>query len=60
MAATTEKVGNEQASTKTKHKLLKPIYYHGRLIDEAEVKNGIEVDLDESQVEMLRKEGCIA
>jgi hypothetical protein len=56
MAATTE--SKTQPAT-TKHKLLKPIYYHGQLIDEKRIAEGIEVDLDERQVEMLKQAGCI-
>lgn len=59
MAATTEKTGAEESAPKKKYKILKPVHYYGRLIDERDIAAGIELELDDSQAEMLRKEGCI-
>jgi hypothetical protein len=59
MAATTEKSGAEQSALKKTYKILKPIHYYGRLIGEREIAEGIELELDDAQAEMLRKEGCI-
>lgn len=41
------------------HKLVKPIYYRDKYIDEDQIKAGIEVELDDEQVKLLRDSGCI-
>lgn len=41
------------------YKVINPIIYKGRRIDDKLIASGIEVELDADQAEWLRREGCI-
>lgn len=41
------------------YRLIAPIYYKGTLIDQDAVNQGISIELDAEEADMLRQAGCI-